>query len=88
LQEVAAAGISARGITDLTCDNYEVLARTAERSDIVVLGPVSILKHYIDAGRMVPLGEPLAGPQVKPALLWCERRPLSPAAQALMASFN
>jgi DNA-binding transcriptional LysR family regulator len=71
----------------LTCDNYEVLVSTAERTDMLVLGPSSILMRYEAAGRIVTLPISYPSPPGEPAVLYLSNRPRSAAVQAFMAAF-
>ena len=79
--------VSARAVADITCDNYETLALTAERTDMIVMGPERVLTRYLDSGRLVRLSFPLPGAESQPAVLSCAQRPRSPAVEAFMAAF-
>ena len=71
----------------LTCDNYEVLVSTAERTDMLVLGPTSILTRYENAGRIVMLPISYPSPPSEPAVLYLRERPRSVAVQRFIATF-
>lgn len=71
----------------LVCDNYEVLVRLAERSDTIVFGPRALLEAYEPAGRLVVMSWPLEGPESSSSVIRSKGRPLSPAAERLMAHF-
>jgi DNA-binding transcriptional LysR family regulator len=72
----------------LTCDNYEVLVAVAEESDTLVLGPISMLRRYERAGRLVVLPIAYPSPPSEPAVLSVRDRPLAPAVVALMKEFG
>jgi DNA-binding transcriptional LysR family regulator len=74
--------------TRVTCDNYEVLVSTAERTDMLVLGPNSILMRYEATGRIVMLPITYPSPPGEPAVLYLTNRPRSAAVQAFMAAFT
>jgi DNA-binding transcriptional LysR family regulator len=71
----------------LTCDNYEVLARLAERSEAIVIGPRTLLAGYERAGRLKIMPWPTKGPDTELSLIRSKGRNLSPAAEKLMALF-
>ena len=71
----------------LTCDNYEVLVSTAEHTDMLVLGPSSILLRYQTAGRIALLPMTYPSPPSEPAVLSLRGRPRSAAVQAFMDAF-
>jgi DNA-binding transcriptional LysR family regulator len=71
----------------LTCDNYEVLVSTAERTDMLVLGPSSILTRYEAAGRIALLPISYPTPPSEPAVLSVRDRPRAAAVQAFIAAF-
>ncbi len=78
----------AKHAPSLTCDNYEVLARLAERSDAILIGPRNLLVGYERAGRLKVLPWPTEGPDTQLSLIRSKGRNLSPAAETLMALFG
>ncbi len=81
-ERLASAGLEPPG---LVCDNYELLARTAEQTDCIVFGPRALLDGYVDAGRLALLPFELEGPRTQPSLIAVAGRPLSPAAERFAA---
>ena len=75
-------------VPSLVCDNYEVLVRLAERCDAIVFGPSDLLARYEQAGRLKVMSWPLEGPDTQPSLIRSKQRPLSPAAERLVALFK
>ena len=71
----------------IECDNYEVLVRTAARTDCVLLGPSRLLRDYARAGRLHVFELELASPATQPSLIRQRGRALSPAAEQLLALF-
>ncbi|TNE86077.1 MAG: LysR family transcriptional regulator [Deltaproteobacteria bacterium] len=72
---------------DVTCDNYEVLASLAEQSDLVVVGPRSVLARYADAGRLAMLPITYPSPPSEPGVMLAAGRPVPPAVRALADAF-
>jgi len=68
----------------LVCDNYEMLAGLAERSDAIVFGPRDILERYEGARRLKVVAWPLEGPESQLSLIRSRGRHLSPAAERLI----
>jgi DNA-binding transcriptional LysR family regulator len=71
----------------LTCDNYEVLVSTAEHTDMLVLGPSTILTRYAMTGRIALLPMAYPSPPSEPGVLSLRGRPRSAAVQAFMDAF-
>jgi DNA-binding transcriptional LysR family regulator len=71
----------------LTCDNYEVLVSTAECTDMLVLGPMSILTRYESTGRVAVLPIRYPSPPSEPAVMYLRQRPRAAAVQAFIAAF-
>ncbi len=72
----------------LVCNNYEVLARLAECSDAIVIGPRQVLAGYERAGRLKVVSWPTEGPDTQLSLIRSKGRNLSPAAEKLIALFE
>jgi DNA-binding transcriptional LysR family regulator len=71
----------------LLCDNYEVLVRVAQTSDVLVFGPGRLLEAYAQAGRLKVMPWPLEGPDTQLCLIRSRQRTLSPAAARLWSCF-
>jgi DNA-binding transcriptional LysR family regulator len=68
----------------LISDNYELLARLAEKSDAIVFGPHNLLKSYERQGRLQVVLWPLEGPNTQSSLIRMKERHLPPAAERLI----
>ncbi|WP_086001716.1 LysR family transcriptional regulator [Plesiocystis pacifica] len=72
---------------DIRCDNYEVLVSLAETSDMIVLGPRSVLDRYAAMGRLVVLPVVYPSPPSEPAVMLAAGRPTAPAVRSLANLF-
>lgn len=68
----------------LVSDNYEMLARLAEKSDAIVFGPRNLLESYEREGRLRVVPWPLEGPDTQSSLIRMKERLLPPAAERLI----
>ena len=87
MREEAASLLGDAPQTDIVCDNYEVLASLAESSDIIVLGPRSVLERYERRGRLAILPIVSPSPPSEPAVMLPRDRPVPPALRALADLF-
>lgn len=72
---------------DITCDDYELLVSIAESSDVIVLGPVSVLQRFARTGRLCLLPVSYPSPPAEPAVMLSAGRPVPPAVRTLADLF-